>query len=181
MDWTAVHLLLPLLPVASAMLRLNASCHLLRHCILVRPGTFAAMALQSLPPCVCTASFYLLSSTAIHLPLRPVARAMLGFKVLCHLSQHRPGTRAEIAPQSLPSLHLYRMYCLLFLLPINPNVCSSGRCWVPRNDTICYYTFFAFAFDLEEAWYCSPIPVARLTPLRLVGIRHCTSQLCVFS
>ena len=45
-------------------------CHLFVHCCLVRSGTIAEIAPQPLSPCVCTASFCLLSSTAVHLPVR---------------------------------------------------------------------------------------------------------------
>jgi hypothetical protein len=80
--------------------------NLRRHCFLVRPGPSAEIATQSLPPCVCTASFSLLSSTAVHLPVRTGGlRSMLGSKASRHLFQHcfciRPGTSAAIAPQFL--------------------------------------------------------------------------------
>jgi hypothetical protein len=64
-----------------------------------------AIATQFLPPCVCAASFSLLSSSSIHAPSRPAVRAMMGFTALCHLLQHcvsvRPGTSTAIAPQFL--------------------------------------------------------------------------------
>jgi hypothetical protein len=97
---------LPVRPLARSMLQSKASSHLCRHCDLVRPGTSAEIATQSLSPCVCTPSFSLLSSTAVHLPVRPLVRSMLGSKASCHLCRHwvfvRHGTRAAITPQSLP-------------------------------------------------------------------------------
>jgi hypothetical protein len=63
-------------------------CHLLQHCIFVRPGTSAAIAAQFLPPCVCTAAFSLRSSSSVHAPIHPFAWSMLGSKALCHLSLH---------------------------------------------------------------------------------------------
>jgi hypothetical protein len=85
-------------------------CHLLRHCILDRPGTSAAISPQFLPPCVCTAFFSLLSSSSDHLPCvhslgrcwdpRPpsppsgkatsaAASLFLGLRrKLCHLPRH---------------------------------------------------------------------------------------------
>jgi hypothetical protein len=57
-----------------------------RYCILVRPGTSVAIARQFLPPCVCTASFSLLTSFSVHLiPVRSFARSMLGCKISIHL------------------------------------------------------------------------------------------------
>jgi hypothetical protein len=38
-----------------------------------------------LPLCICTASFNFVSSYFTHLPVRPLARTILGFKTLCHL------------------------------------------------------------------------------------------------
>jgi hypothetical protein len=77
-------------------------CHLLRHCLFIRPGTSAAIATQFLPPYVCTASFRFLSSSADHVPL---ARSMLASKTLRFLLLHcfcdRPWTRAAILPQFL--------------------------------------------------------------------------------
>jgi hypothetical protein len=64
----------PLRPLARPTLGSRTSCHLFLHCIFVRPGTSAATAVQSLPPCVCSASFSLLSSSTVHLPVRPLAR-----------------------------------------------------------------------------------------------------------
>jgi hypothetical protein len=69
----------------------------------VRPGTSAAIVPQFLPLCVVTTFFSLMSSTAVLLPVRPVARSMLETDVPCHLSRHcifvRPGTSAAIASQ----------------------------------------------------------------------------------
>jgi hypothetical protein len=74
--------------------------------LFIRPGTSAAIAAQSLPPCICTESFSLLSSSFVHLPARAVDGSMLFFKMLCHLVQHsfcvRPGTSAAILSQFLP-------------------------------------------------------------------------------
>jgi hypothetical protein len=93
-------------PFARPMLRPKTSCHLFQHCSNVRPGTIAAIATQSLPPCVCSASFSLLSSYFAHLSLRSFARSMLGSNAFFHLLQHcfavRPGTNTAIATQSLP-------------------------------------------------------------------------------
>jgi hypothetical protein len=54
---------------------IKTSCHLLRHCFCVRSGISAAIAPQLLPPCVCTASFSLMSTSSAHLPVRPLAPA----------------------------------------------------------------------------------------------------------
>jgi hypothetical protein len=50
---------LPARAVVGSMFSAKPSCHLCRHSLFVRPGTNAAIAAQSLPPCVCTASFSL--------------------------------------------------------------------------------------------------------------------------
>jgi hypothetical protein len=50
------------------MLGFKVSCHLVDHCFCVRPGTSAATAPQFLPPCTCTESFSLVSSSSAHLP-----------------------------------------------------------------------------------------------------------------
>jgi hypothetical protein len=62
--------------------------HLLRHCLFVRPGTSTAIATQSFSSCVFTESFSLATSSCVHIPLRLLARPMLGFKTLCHLLLH---------------------------------------------------------------------------------------------
>jgi hypothetical protein len=72
----------------------------------VRPGTSAVIAFQFLPSCSPTASFNVLSSSAVHLPARAVVGSMLETKVSHHLLRHcfcvRPGTRTAIAFQFLP-------------------------------------------------------------------------------
>jgi hypothetical protein len=68
--------------VTRSMLGSKTSFHLLRHRFLARPGTRAGISTQSLSPCACTASFSLLSSTDVHLPLRLLARPMLRSKTL---------------------------------------------------------------------------------------------------
>jgi hypothetical protein len=60
---------LPARAVAGSMLETKLY-HLLLHCNNVRPGISAAIALQCLPPCVCTASFSLMSSSSDYLPAR---------------------------------------------------------------------------------------------------------------
>jgi hypothetical protein len=101
---SSVHL--PARPAVKAMLGFKASYHLFQHCFFVRPGTRSEMFFQFLPPCICTASFSLLSSTAIHVPLRLAARSMLISKASCHLLQHcilvRPETSAAIESQFFP-------------------------------------------------------------------------------
>jgi hypothetical protein len=79
---------LPVRPPVSLMLRFKAPCQRFLHCIFVRPGTRADIAPHFLPLCVCTASFSLLSSTAVQLPVRPFARPMLGSRTSFHLLQH---------------------------------------------------------------------------------------------
>jgi hypothetical protein len=120
---------LPLRPHAqSMMLRFKTSCHLVRHCKCVRPGTSAAIVAQFLPPYVSTASFSLLSSSAVHLPVRPFVPSMLGFKKSCHLVQHccfvRPETNAAIAAQFLPPCVCTAFFSLLSSpsahLPVRP-------------------------------------------------------------
>jgi hypothetical protein len=62
--------------------------HLPKYCLCVRPGTSAAIAPRFLPPCFCVASFSLLSSSAVHAPVRPVARSMLALFRRSTLDQH---------------------------------------------------------------------------------------------
>jgi hypothetical protein len=75
-----------------------------RHCVLVRPGTSVATATQFLP-CVCTASFSLMSSSSNHFLLCALSQPMLG-STFFHLSRHcvldRPGTSVATANQFLP-------------------------------------------------------------------------------
>jgi hypothetical protein len=87
---------------------------------IARPGTSEAIAAQFLPPCVCTASYSLMSSSSDHVPIRPAVRAMLGFKASFHLSRRcfsvRPGTSAAIAAQFLP-----------------PCVCTASFSWLSSS------------------------------------------------
>jgi hypothetical protein len=46
----------------------------------VRPGIIAAIAAQSLPPCISTEFFSLRFSPFVHVPVFPAVRAMLGSK-----------------------------------------------------------------------------------------------------
>jgi hypothetical protein len=90
---------LPIRPAVKVMLGFKASCHLLRYCCCVRPGTSAAIAPQFLPSCVCTAAFSMLSSSSLHVPVRSFSRSMLGSNASRHLHRHcvcvRPGTNAD--------------------------------------------------------------------------------------
>jgi hypothetical protein len=105
---------LPVRPLARSGLESTSSFHLLQHCLLVRPGTSAAISTQFLPPCVCTAAASLMTSTAVHFPVRPLARSMLGSETFFHLLLHcffvRPGTSAATVAQSI-------LYSLLYSLP----------------------------------------------------------------
>jgi hypothetical protein len=49
--------------------------------------TSAVIAIHSLPPWICTASFSLMSSSSAHLPVRPFAKSMPGSKTSCHLTK----------------------------------------------------------------------------------------------
>jgi hypothetical protein len=114
-----------------------------------------------LPQCDCTASFSSrsLSSSSAQLPVRPLARSLLGFKTEYHLLLHcsffRPGTSAAIVSQFLPPCVCNASFSLLFqLLSISPSMPSSGRCWRPRYYAICHYT--EFWFDPEPALQLHP-------------------------
>jgi hypothetical protein len=100
-------------PLSSSSLRLFAqlilgsktSCHLLQHCTFVRPGTIAASAFQSLPPCVSTAPLSLLSSSSVQLLLRLIVRSLLQSKISCvfvtdlHLHHHYQRQEEEDLPK----------------------------------------------------------------------------------
>jgi hypothetical protein len=60
-----------------AMLGSKESSHLSQHWIFVRPGTSAAIVSQFLPPCTRTASFNILSMSAVYLPTRAVVWSTL--------------------------------------------------------------------------------------------------------
>jgi hypothetical protein len=74
--------------VASSLLESKTSTHLFQHCRFARPGTSAEIATQFLPLCFSTASFSVLSSSVVHLPLRAVVSSLLESKVLYHLFNH---------------------------------------------------------------------------------------------
>jgi hypothetical protein len=99
----AIFILFPS-PVTIFAWLIKMSCHLPEQCFSVRPGIRSEIEGQSLPPCVRTESFSLMSSSSVHLPVRPVVPSMLCFKKSCHLLQHcfdvRPGTSAVMASQS---------------------------------------------------------------------------------
>jgi hypothetical protein len=101
---SAVHL--PARVVVGSILGSKKLCHLFQDCFFVRPGINAVIMAQSLPPCVSTASFNLLSSSAVHLPARAILGSMLETNEPCHLLEHcdfvRPGTKTAIAPHFLP-------------------------------------------------------------------------------
>jgi hypothetical protein len=82
-------------------------CHLSLHCFFVRPGISAEIATQSMPTCVCTASFSLMSSTAFHLPARAFVGSMLRAKVPCHLLRYCVIVRPENRAQNDPKNKLY--------------------------------------------------------------------------
>jgi hypothetical protein len=66
---------------AHVLVRPFTRCHLCWHCFFVRPGTSAVITPQFFSPCVCTASFSLLSSSSVHEPVRAIARSMLESKI----------------------------------------------------------------------------------------------------
>jgi hypothetical protein len=91
------------LPIFRLVLGFKLAAHLLQHCALVRPGTSAATATQSLP-CFFTPLAIFASSSGVHLPF---FRLVLGFFKNCvHLSRHsllfQPGIIAAIATQLFP-------------------------------------------------------------------------------
>jgi hypothetical protein len=116
---------LPVRPVARSTLRFQPLYHLLQHCFSAQPGTNAAIAAQFSPPCVCTVSFSLMASTAVHLPVRLVVASMLGFKAFFHLSEHvmfvRPGTSATTTSQ-------YNLILVAPLLLGGIRNCTSQLC-----------------------------------------------------
>jgi hypothetical protein len=85
---SSAHVPVPVRPFARSMLGSKMSFHLFLHWFIVRPGTRTLTTAQSLPPCVCTASFNLLSSSSAHFPVRLVAPSMLESKPFFHLSRH---------------------------------------------------------------------------------------------
>jgi hypothetical protein len=153
---------------------------------IVRPGTSAEITAQSLLPCVCNASFSVMSSNAVHLPVRPLARLMLCFKASCHLCRHclfvRPGIRVATATQSLPPCICTESFSLSpssgvhlpVRLVVPPMLESKPLFHLLRH---CF-----FSFDLEPArqfpsnsWHRSfaPHPSARfLRPLPIYPSAH---------
>jgi hypothetical protein len=105
--------------------------------LFVRPGTSAAVAAQSLPPCAHTASSSLLSSTSVHLNLPPLTELMLEFKKSYHLTRHccspRPGTISAILPHFLPPYSRTASFCPLSSSAVHlPNAsahCAVSEIW----------------------------------------------------
>jgi hypothetical protein len=153
--------------------------HLLLHCILVRPGTSAAIAAQSLSPCVCTASFSLLFSSSAHLPIRPLARSMFRSKTSCHLLLHNDlsfdpePTRILLPNPCRRAFVPYPSACCLRLLSIYPCFHRSGRYGNPGHHAINYYT--VFSFDLEpKSGNCTTILVnVRLYRILQLALFEC--------
>jgi hypothetical protein len=69
----------------SSLFKCRALCHLLRHCVFVRPETSAAIAAKSSPLCFSTASFSVMSSSVVHLRLRAVVSSLLESNTEFHL------------------------------------------------------------------------------------------------
>jgi hypothetical protein len=129
----------------------------------------AAMAPQFLSPCVCTASFSLLSSSSKHLPVRPRARSMLGSKGLVHLQRHcfspRPGTRAAIAPHLLTPCVSTASFSLMSSSSSHfPYALSLGRCCDPRLPSISNNSVIVFDPD--------PVRQLRPTPCHRAIVPH---------
>jgi hypothetical protein len=122
---TAVHL--PLHPLTRQMLASKTSSHLLLYWDFVRPGTNVAIAAQSLPPCLCTASLSWMTSLSVHLHERPLARSMLQSKTSSHLLFFvRPGTSAAVSAQ----LVLYSLLLLGGIRNCSNQICIFCRCTV---------------------------------------------------
>jgi hypothetical protein len=112
---SSVHL--PVRRFARGMLGFKASCHLSRHCFFVRPGTSAVIAAQFLPPCVCTESFSLMSSSSVHVPARLVAPSMLGSRASSPFRRHCLSIRStwDQLDNCDPILVTVRLYRILYL------------------------------------------------------------------
>jgi hypothetical protein len=147
------------------------------------------MAPQFLPPCVCTASFSLLSSTAVQLPLRALARSLLGSKTSRHLSLHcnlvHPGTSEAIATKCLPPCQ-----CLLpCISTASSSLLSSSALHLPTRSlalsmlgfkTSCHLVNTAVSFGPEPTrqlqpnpCHCACVPLPSACCLRLLPIYPC--------
>jgi hypothetical protein len=149
------------------MLGFKTLSHLLEHCFLVRPGTSAATSFQFMSPCVCTASFSLMSSSAVQLPLRPLARPMLRSKTTFHLAQQsaptlfsrstrdQRGYGNPISLVLLPALLLGSIssctsqLCIFFLCPATGRH-SSHSIWLRIQHVIYICIYDQYRHQLQE-------------------------------